>query len=124
MINLTQHEGTIDQLEDGLVDLGEKAYEQVKDLLTMEVEDLTREDVWARAEQLRLLALYERHKTGDSQVMIGGAGWIMLPLQMVLEEVGFEVFFATSNRVSEEVHMEDGSVRKVNVFKHVKFLKM
>jgi hypothetical protein len=32
--------------------------------------------------------------------------------------------FAYSERVSEEVHDADGSVRKINVFKHLGFVQM
>ncbi len=54
-------------------------------------------------------------------VMIGGAPWLMAPLEANLKLNGIKVLYAYSERVSEEVVNEDGSVSKRNVFKHLGF---
>ena len=54
-------------------------------------------------------------------VMLGGAPWLMAPLESNLKLNGIKVLYAYSERVSEEVVNKDGSVSKRNVFKHLGF---
>jgi len=54
-------------------------------------------------------------------VMIGGAPWLMAPLEANLKLNGIKVLYAYSERVSEEIENEDGSVSKRNIFKHLGF---
>lgn len=54
--------------------------------------------------------------------MIGGAPYLMAPLERALKAVGVQVCYALSDRVSIEQPQPDGSVTKTSVFKHVGFL--
>ncbi len=55
-------------------------------------------------------------------VMLGGAPWLMPALEKAAHLMGLSVCYAFSKRVSEEQHQPDGTVRKVNTFKHQGFI--
>lgn len=55
-------------------------------------------------------------------VMLGGAPWLMPALEKAAHLASLSVCYAFSKRVSEEQHQPDGSVRKVNVFRHQGFI--
>ena len=55
-------------------------------------------------------------------VMLGGAPWMMSALEKAAHLGGLSVCYAFSKRVSEEQHQPDGTVRKVNTFKHQGFI--
>lgn len=57
------------------------------------------------------------------RAMIGGALWLMAPLELALRAVGIEPLYAFSERTSAEQIQIDGSVRKVAVFRHVGFVR-
>ena len=50
--------------------------------------------------------------------MIGGAPYLMAPLEKELRGWGLVPVYAFSVRESTEVVQDDGSVRKVNTFRH------
>lgn len=54
-------------------------------------------------------------------VMIGGATYLMAPLENLLKQAGIRVFYAYSERVGQEHTQADGSVLKSFVFKHLGF---
>jgi hypothetical protein len=54
--------------------------------------------------------------------MIGGALWLMGPLTRKLKEERYLPVYAFSVRESEEEILPDGSVKKVNIFKHKGFV--
>ena len=54
--------------------------------------------------------------------MIGGAPWMMSALEGALLDAGVQPVYAFSVRESVEQVQPDGSVRKVNVFRHVGFV--
>ena len=56
------------------------------------------------------------------KVMIGGAPWFMSALEKELIANGFKPVYAFSERVSVDHHQPDGSVRKVNEFRHIGFI--
>jgi len=56
-------------------------------------------------------------------VMIGGAPYLMGPLTNVLKGLHLDVLFAFTQRESVEVPQEDGSIKKVAVFRHTGFVK-
>lgn len=60
---------------------------------------------------------------GVKEAMIGGAPYLMSSLEEALYEVGIWSLYSFSVRESKEEHLPDGSVRKVNVFKHVGFVR-
>ena len=55
--------------------------------------------------------------------MIGGAPWLMGTLETKLREYGIQPMYAFSRRESVEQKQPDGSVRKVNVFRHAGWVK-
>lgn len=127
IINLTQHKSTEDQRIAGVVDVLD-----VTELLTFsslptyyEMEERAlkiAKTVWkyhctsCRAD---MVAPEDQKCT----VMVGGAPWFMSTLEMALTQYDIQYVYAYSERVSEEVTQPDGSVRKVNVFKHKGFVR-
>jgi hypothetical protein len=60
--------------------------------------------------------------TDDDQAMIGGAPFLLGPLEYCLREQGIFPLYAFSVRESEEVPGEGGTVKKVSFFKHRGFV--
>jgi hypothetical protein len=60
-------------------------------------------------------------KAGD-RVMLGGAPFFMEELSHAARELGLVPVFAFSRRESVEQTLEDGTVRKVAVFRHLGFV--
>ena len=54
--------------------------------------------------------------------MIGGAPFLMSPLESALLNNGIEPVYAFSTRESVEKKLPDGSVQKTNIFKHKGFV--
>lgn len=120
IVNLTQHPATPEQLSAGVVDLPTAEREVLGRLLTFD--DLpTREDVSDRAAAVAMLAAtaFEDHPV---QAMIGGAPYLMAPLEAALTNQGIQPVYAFSVRESVEAVQPDGSIRKVNVFRHGGFV--
>ena len=115
IINLTQHAASEEQIEAGVVDHRPGA---LRALLTF-AELPSAEDVKARAEALANLASLTR----ASAAMIGGAPYLMAPLETALRERGIKPLYAFSRRESVEQVQADGSVRKVAVFRHMGFVE-
>lgn len=67
-----------------------------------------------RAEELAKIAA----ESGCTASMVGGAPYFMSPLERSLLNKGVKPLYAFSLRVSEDQTQEDGSVRKVAVFRH------
>ena len=106
ILNLTQHYATEDQIKAGVYDLQGEALPDS-------------EEVNARAEKIAAIAS-QTQKTG--LVMIGGALWLMYPLIKALVKRGLTPLFAYSERETVEEPQEDGSVKKIAVFRHKGFV--
>ena len=108
ILNLTQHPASAEQV--GVVEPKDK--EIVKALLTFN--DLpSMGEVISRAKDLTNVA-----KEHDAKhVMIGGAPWLMAPLENELKDAGITPHYAFSKRVSVE---KDG--KKISIFKHLGFV--
>lgn len=130
ILNLTQHQASAEQIAAGVVDLTEADARYVRAALTAEsLEELDSEnDLGTREDRAAIIAdravivaseIQDRQPDERIAAMIGGAPWLMAPLELELKERGFGVVYAFSRRVSEEQLQADGSVRKVNVFRHV-----
>lgn len=121
ILNLTQHAATPEQIAQGVGDLNPHHGEiqQLKALLTFESLP-TAEEVYERAYAIAALAQSYFVDTA----MIGGAPYLMGALERALNKVGIKPVYAFSERVSEEQVQEDGSVHKVNVFKHIGFVEV
>lgn len=119
-LNLTQHEATPDQISAGVVDPTPELKSRIKHLLDFNslpsVDEITNV-----AQQLAMIVA----EFDCDSVMIGGALFLMAPLQHALAEAcpNKEVLFAFSVRDSVETTLPDGSVKKSVVFKHVGFVK-
>lgn len=120
LINLTQHNLTSDQINDfkgDIVKLNDKGNDLLKSLLTF-TSLPSSEEITNRAKKLARLA-----EGGDvTHALIGGAPYLMGPLEKELVAVGITPLYSYSERVSVETTNSDGEVVKTNVFKHVGFV--
>lgn len=132
IINLTQHKATPDQIKAGVVDLPEGYRDALVSFLTFE-ELPTPKTIEYKADCLRALVdsfcedLAEVQgvpmRDLPSEVMIGGAPYLMPTLVRLLCEEGYRPLFAFTKRESVEKTMPDGTVVKTNVFRHAGFVE-
>lgn len=114
-MNLTRHSALPEQ---ECMERCEEEANGIKAILTFD-ELPTREEILARSSELAQFAL----DSGVQEAMIGGAPWLMGPLENALRRVGITPVYAFSLRESVEIEEEDGSVRKQTIFRHVGFVK-
>jgi hypothetical protein len=114
MINLTQHVATSEQVADGVFEPADKRI--VQNLLTFTTIP-SREEVRLAADSLADIAL----NSGADAALVGGAPFLMGVLEQSLRQRGIRPAYAFSMRESVEKTLPDGSVQKINVFKHVGF---
>ena len=119
IINATQHKTTEDQRLAGVIDLSEKDHKKVCELLTFD--EIPSYPLMTQRAYEIFHILDNATRIGDTNVMIGGAPFFMSVLENILKLQDWNPMYAFSKRVSEEVVLEDGSVRKENVFKHLGF---
>lgn len=122
ILNLTQHQASPDQIKVGVCDIpltGEEneVRERLHELLTFE-ELPTAREIGARAEEICFIASLFAKK--GEQVMIGGAPYLMGPLERNLRWHGFIPVYAFSKR---EVSEDPATGRKVSVFRHLGFIE-
>lgn len=127
ILNLTQHIATDEQVAQGVVDLPEETRQVLTDLLTFgDLPDA--EEIAARAHDVAELACHNNLGPDDgddpqpASAMIGGAPYLMGALERELYARGISPVYAFSRRESVERTDPDGSVRKINVFRHVGFV--
>jgi hypothetical protein len=150
IINLTQHVATADQQEAGVFSTKQVAEIAA---MTNFVGKPTKLDIEETAKEIgsKLNALVRGWKFSEREsdielneggmpeeasglnyyatrlwpwkVMIGGAPWFMSALEKALVANGFKPVYAFSERVSVDHHLPDGSVKKVNEFRHVGFIE-
>ena len=113
ILNLTQHIATPEQQAQGVFEPVDQDKLEIQRLLTFD-EIPTSEDIRRKASMLADIA----YGYGADAVMVGGAPYLMPALVLEIPRA----VFAFSKRVSEEQLQPDGSVRKLNVFKHVGFV--
>ena len=75
--------------------------------------------MWDRADKIAALAEQE----GAKSAMIGGAPYFMPWLERALLRRGINIKYAFSKRESQDVHLEDGTARKQQVFRHIRFVE-
>jgi len=123
-LNLTQHKVSFEQVQEGVIDLPDP--EEVRKFLTFE-ELPTGEEVRRRAKALAELALAQANRIYPSpdgvKVMVGGALYLMSPLEAELKAYGLQPIYAFSQRISEEKEV-NGEVIKTQVFKHIGFIEV
>jgi hypothetical protein len=126
ILNLTQHQATPSQKEAGLVDLPSELAAVVRAALTFDTVP-TAQEIRNRAELLAHLAsradldLPSEHPLVGVPfrgALIGGAPYLMGALEIALLGVGITPVYAFSVRDSTEEVQADGTVRKVNTFRH------
>ena len=127
-LNLTQHAATPEQLAAGVVDLPDDRREWLSGALTFDSLP-TSADLRARAEAVAAFAVREGlisgvfdAEEGFGRVMIGGAPFFMVHLELELEACGLQPLYAFSKRVSVEEVLPDGSVGKTTKFRHEGFV--
>lgn len=114
VINLTQHAATAEQVAAGVVEPADKA--RVQELLTFAgLPDMV--ELVGRAKALAAVA----SEAGVEFAMVGGAPYLMAPLEWALRRKGITPLYAFSVRESVEQAMPDGTVKKVAVFRHLGF---
>lgn len=123
IINLTQHPGTPEQ---GVTDLTGEELASLKSALTFGTLPDAQE-IADRAEYIAELACMNGLGVDDDDpiptaAMVGGAPYLMAPLERALRAVGIEPLYAFSVRESAEQTQPDGTVRKVNIFRHAGFV--
>lgn len=116
--NFTQHNATPEQVAAGVVEPDNQMKEQIRELLTF-YERPDRNTIRRRAQDLADLA----KSVGAERVMIGCALFLVTDLVKALHERGITPLIAYSRRESVEVEQEDGSVRKMTVFRHEGFVE-
>jgi hypothetical protein len=138
IINLTQHPATPEQVAAGVFDLPPNLRGDLSALLTFDAIPGV-EEIKVRAHDIGLMAAMlasgaDRTEEVDGEVadtdrgafalqaMIGGAPYLMAPLESALRENGIEPVYAFSVRESVEQTQPDGTVRKVNIFRHAGFV--
>ena len=118
ILNLTQHKATPDQEKAGVHNLEGDKLEKLKELLTFD-EIPTEYVLWDRAAKIADLSEQE----GAKSAMIGGAPYFMPSLERALLGRGINIKYAFSKRESQDIHLEDGTVRKQQVFRHIGFVE-
>jgi len=117
ILNLTQHSATPEQQKAGVVELDKTQKQEVIKLLTFDYIP-SKSEMNIRASQIADIA----HEKGANRAMIGGAPFFMSHLEDALRVRGVVPLYAFSRRESVEEHLENGEVRKVNVFRHLGFV--
>jgi hypothetical protein len=124
IINLTQHTASQEQIDAGVVDLPTDSAALVRATLTFD-ELPSQETIWARARLLADIAASAPCPPGEPRAaMIGGAPYLMAALEDTLRRAGVQPMYAFSTRESIEQAQPDGSVRKINVFRHLGFVEV
>lgn len=118
IINLTQHAASAEQLNAGVIE------PLRKDLIKKELnfDDLpTEEEILERADRLANLAENEgEHVTA---ALIGGAPYLMAPLERALRQRNITPLYAFSRRESVERTLKNGKVEKTTIFRHLGFIE-
>jgi hypothetical protein len=135
ILNLTQHPAGPDQVAVGVVNLTGARLTFLRECLTFDslptpggIENAANEIADTAASAMDGRTPDQEEEGVDlfvapgSQAMIGGAPYLMAPLERALREWGIEPLYAFSVRETEEQTQPDGSVRKTNVFRHAGFV--
>lgn len=78
----------------------------------------SQEEIHERAQVLARIALVER----CNAAMIGGAGYLMGPLEDALRNAGIRPLHSFTKRVAVDEPQSDGSVKKTQTFIHEAFV--
>ena len=127
ILNLTQHLATPDQKAAGVIDLPELGRQHLQKLITFEtlpddteLSDRAHAVANLAAQYIELMTLTDGEPVNT--VLIGGAPYFLVPLEIALAHVGLFAVYAFSKRQAVETHNPDGSVTKTFTFKHEGFV--
>ena len=119
ILNLTQHAPTPAQIEAGVFDAPAEIREKIVSELNFT--DIPHKgEIYSRADEITRLAVL----TTATHAMIGGAPYLMAPLERALKEVGIKVVYSFTQRKVVEVHNGDGTVSKSTTFAHVGWVEV
>lgn len=126
ILNLTQHDATKDQIENGVVELPESIREILTEYLTFDEMpnfDFDNPDNFVnfRARAIAMLAA-NYFKGMPGKAMIGGAPFLMPILAKELRKQNIEPLLAFTKRETSERILPDGTIQKVALFKHIGFI--
>lgn len=110
IFNATQHVATKEQILVGVI---ENPNSEVVKLLTFDSIE-SKEEIIDRAEKIAVIV----RDSGCRKAMIGGAPYLMAPLEEALKNEGVEPLYSFTKRVTVEEPQTDGSVKKIQYFKH------
>ena len=122
ILNLTQHNASEEQIQNGVIDLSGTYKEELTKALnftnipgTIEINE--------RVQKICEIvnSFIKEHKLEHVKFMIGGALWLMKPLIEELSKIG-PVLFAFSKRETTEIQ-ENGKTIKTTIFKHIGFIE-
>lgn len=116
IVNLTQHPATPAQVQDNVQYRSAAMQDTIQGLLTFSSPP-DESQLLQRAKDLARLALKMGAKPGRDQAMIGGAPYLMGPLEEALAQRGIQAVYAFSVRITEEV-VEGSAVNKTSRFVH------
>lgn len=121
IVNLTQHGASAEQVQAGVFDL-KTCNDILREELTFD-QLPSAQDIRRRAEAIASLASTCSNEAGEfaSHAMIGGAPYLMAPLESALRAKGIVPLYAFSVRESVE-KVIDGATVKTNVFRHAGFV--
>lgn len=117
MYNLTQHPASAEQIAAGVVDPSPTDKQAIVELLTFDSIP-TSLDVWQRAHDILAIA----KNAGHTQVMIGGAPYLITEMVSQAPLYRLTCAHAFTIRESAEITQPDGSVKKVAIFRHMGFV--
>lgn len=117
IINLTQHVATPIQTQAGVFEPADK--ELVRSVLTFRSIPTMR-SLQERANILANVAVVSNAK----YAMIGGAPYLMAPLESALLDSGITPLYSFTERVSVDTTAPDGTVTKTSVFQHAGWVEV
>ena len=121
ILNLTQHSPTVEQIKAGVVEPSPATKLAIKQFMTFS-ELPTADVIKARAKTLAEIAW--NITEFNQKVMIGGAPYLMAPLEEEIMKRHRIPVYAFSRRVVQEFHRSDGTVEKKMVFKFEGFVEV
>lgn len=121
ILNLTQHRATPEQIAAGVVDLSDADRASLARALTFD-ELPAALPLKARAGSIAMMASGCFPPGEPRSAMIGGAPYLMAPLELALWAANIRPLYAFSQRESVEEQKPDGSVEKKAVFRHAGFV--
>lgn len=122
-INLTQHNPTPEQAQEGVT----PASAEISALITFSAQELLGAEnpkslFEGRAQEI--LSWLEENAPQARKVMIGGMPSFMPVLQKELKKAGYACLYSVSDRVSVDEVQPDGSIIKRSIFKHMGFIQV